>query len=63
MKAMTCSEVKKNFEIVLIQAQEEPIEIQKNGKSIAVLMSYEKYKELEKLKLELLKLRTNDQQK
>jgi antitoxin Phd len=57
VKTMTCSEVKKNFEAVLIQAQDEPIEIQKNGKSIAVLMSYDSYKKLEKMKLELFELR------
>lgn len=60
MKTMTCSEVKNNFDEVLMLAQDEPIEIQKNGKSIAVMMSYDNYKELEAMKSELLEFCAGD---
>ena len=60
MKTMTCREAKNNFDEVLILAQDEPIEIQKNGTSIAVIMSYDNYKKLEKLKSELLEFFARD---
>lgn len=60
MKTMTCLEVKMNFETVLKKAQTEDIEIQKNGKSIAVLMSYDRYKKLEEMKSVFLEFCARD---
>lgn len=54
MPTLTYQNAKKNFDEVLMRVQQEPIEIQSNGKSIAIVMSYENYKEVEKMKLELL---------
>lgn len=38
-----------------MNVQREPVEIQKNGEPVAVVMSYQNYKELESMKLELLR--------
>jgi prevent-host-death family protein len=57
---MTYIEVRVTFETVLKQAQTEDIEIQKNGKSIAVLMSYDRYKKLEEMKSVLLEFCARD---
>ena len=40
-----------------MKAQREPIQINKNGKPVAVVMSTEEYESIEALKLQLLKAR------
>lgn len=57
MPTLTYQNAKKSFDEMLMWVQQEPIEIERNGKSVAIIMSYEDYKNLEKLKLELLKFR------
>lgn len=57
MRTLTYNNAKKHFDEVLTQVQREDIEIQINGKSVAVVMSTENYQELERIKLELLKFK------
>lgn len=57
MQSMTYSNAKTNFDEILRLVQREPIEILRNGKSVAIVMSYENYQELEKMKLDLLEFR------
>lgn len=60
MQSITYKCAKKHFDEVLRLVQREPIAIQKNGKSVAVVMSYENYQELKKMKLDLLKFRSGN---
>ena len=58
MQSLTYNNAKTNFDEILRLIQGEPIEIQKNGKSVAIVISYENYQELERMKLDLLKFRS-----
>ena len=54
MKALSANEAKTQFGNLLLNAQREPVQINKNGKPVAVMMSMDDYKEIEVLKLKLL---------
>lgn len=54
MKALSANEAKTQFGDLLLNAQREPVQINKNGKPVAVMMSIEDYKDIESLKLSLL---------
>ena len=54
MKALSANEAKTQFGNLLLNAQREPVQINKNGKPVAVMMSIEDYKSIEALKLSLL---------
>ncbi|NOQ94792.1 MAG: type II toxin-antitoxin system prevent-host-death family antitoxin [Methylophaga sp.] len=54
MKALSANEAKTQFGNLLLNAQREPVQINKNGKPVAVMMSIEDYKYIERLKLSLL---------
>jgi PHD/YefM family antitoxin component YafN of YafNO toxin-antitoxin module len=47
--------VKTQFGDVLIQVQLEPLQINRNGKTVAVMLSFEDYQMLEEVKMRLLK--------
>ena len=49
MKRVTATELKIKTGECLGRAQKEPLEIEKNGRAIAVLISYEDYERLSKL--------------
>ncbi len=55
MRTMTANEAKTQFGDMLVKAQQAPIQISRNGKPIAVLVSADDYTALETLKLQLLK--------
>lgn len=57
MDALSANEAKTHFGDMLIKAQRAPIQINKNGKPVAVVISAEEYESIEVLKLRLLKLR------
>jgi PHD/YefM family antitoxin component YafN of YafNO toxin-antitoxin module len=57
MRTLNANEAKTKFGTMLINIQSEPVEILKNGTSVAVVMSSKDYQVMEKLKMELVKLR------
>ncbi|WP_102795511.1 type II toxin-antitoxin system Phd/YefM family antitoxin [Bowmanella denitrificans] len=57
MQSLTANEAKTKFGTMLINVQNEPVEILKNGTPVAVVMSLREYQSLEALKMELVKAR------
>lgn len=57
MLSLTANEAKTKFGNMLINVQSEPIEIVKNGTSVAVVISAKEYKKIEALKMEIVKSR------
>lgn len=57
MDTLTANEAKTQFGEMLLKAQRAPIQIQKNGKPVAVVVSMEEYEGMEALKLKLLQTR------
>ncbi len=54
MQAMSANEAKTQFGDMLLKAQRAPIQINRNGKPVAVVISVDVYKSIEALKLQLL---------
>ena len=57
MKSLSANEAKTHFGELLLKAQKEPVQISRNGKPVAVVISMDEYDAIDKLKLNLLKLR------
>ena len=57
MDTLSASEAKTHFGDLLIKAQRAPVQINKNGKSVAVVISAEDYESMEALKLRLAQAR------
>ena len=57
MDTLSASESKTHFGYLLIKAQLAPVQINKNGKSVAVVISAEDYESMEALKLRLVQAR------
>ena len=57
MDALTANEAKTQFGDMLLKAQRAPIQINKNGKRVAVVISMDEYESIETLKLRLLQSR------
>jgi prevent-host-death family protein len=55
MEKLTANQAKTNFGQLLMKAQSEPVQIDKNGKPVAVVVSIEDYQATEELKLQMLK--------
>ncbi len=55
MQVLTANEAKTHFGDMLLQAQSTPVQITKNGKPAAVVVSFDNYNSIEQLKMELLK--------
>jgi prevent-host-death family protein len=55
MRTMSAKDAKNRFGELLMDAQREPVVIEKNGKPVAVVRSYEEWQEIERLKLEWLR--------
>lgn len=55
MKSLSANEVKTQFGDVLLRVQREPLQINRNGKPVAVMLSIEDYQILEEVKMRLLK--------
>jgi len=57
MKSLSANEAKTQFGDLLLKAQREPVQINKNGKPVAVVISMDEYEAMEALKLKLLQSR------
>jgi prevent-host-death family protein len=57
MDKLSANEAKTHFGELLLKAQRSPVQISKNGKPVAVVISNEEYESLEALKLKLLQTR------
>ena len=57
MNSLSANEAKTQFGDLLLKAQREPIQINKNGKPVAVVISMDEYEAMEALKLRLLQSR------
>ncbi len=57
MDTLTANEAKTHFGDLLLKAQRSPVQINKNGKPVAVMISTEEYSRIEALKLQLLQSR------
>lgn len=57
MDSLSANEAKTHFGDMLLKAQRSPVQINKNGKPVAVVISAEEYESIEALKLRLLQSR------
>ncbi len=57
MDTLSANEAKTHFGDMLLKAQRAPIQINKNGKPVAVVISAEEFENIEALKLQLLQSR------
>ncbi|MBK8970039.1 MAG: type II toxin-antitoxin system Phd/YefM family antitoxin [Hahellaceae bacterium] len=57
MEALSANDAKTQFGDMLLKAQRAPIQINKNGKPVAVVISMEEYESIEALKLRFLQTR------
>ncbi len=55
MKTLTASDAKREFGDLLLKVQSTPVGINKNGKPVAVMLSYTEYEQLSAYKTEQLK--------
>jgi prevent-host-death family protein len=55
MRTMSAKEAKNHFGELLMEAQRAPVAIEKNGKPVGVLYSWEDHEIIEKIKFERLK--------
>ena len=59
MDTVTANEAKTRFGELLLRSQREPVQISRNGKPVAILISAEDFESVEALKLQLLQTRAN----
>ncbi|HFI5308837.1 TPA: type II toxin-antitoxin system Phd/YefM family antitoxin [Serratia liquefaciens] len=57
MHILTANEAKTQFGDLLLKAQREPVQITRNGKPVAVVVSAEGYEQIEAMKLQLLQMK------
>jgi prevent-host-death family protein len=57
MDSLSANEAKSQFGDLLLKAQRAPVQINKNGKPVAVIMSMDDYEDIEAMKLRLLQSR------
>ena len=55
MRTMSAKDAKNRFGELLLEAQRAPVTIEKNGRPVAVVYSFEEHHQLERAKLEWLK--------
>jgi prevent-host-death family protein len=55
MRTMSAKDAKNHFGELLLEAQRAPVTIEKNGKPVAVLVSFEEHEEIERTRLEWLR--------
>ena len=56
-ETLSVNEAQANFETMLLKAQCSPVQINENGKAVAVVISVEDYERFENLKLQVLQMR------
>ena len=59
MESLTANQAKTNFGSLLLKAQVEPVQISKNGRQVAVVMSAEQYDALNKALIRSLRESAN----
>lgn len=57
MQALTANDAKTQFGDMLLKVQREPVQINKNGKPVAVVISIDEYQQMEEVKFALLQER------
>ena len=57
MQTLSANDAKTQFGDLLLKVQRAPIQINKNGKAVAIVISVDEYKGIEALKLRLLQSR------
>lgn len=57
MKAVTANEAKTQFGDMLLNVQRAPVQINKNGKPVAVMVSMDDFEMMENMKIQMLKER------
>lgn len=57
MQALTANDAKTQFGEMLLKVQREPVQINKNGKPVAVVISIDEYQQMEEVKFALLQER------
>ncbi|MBL4941703.1 MAG: type II toxin-antitoxin system Phd/YefM family antitoxin [Colwellia sp.] len=57
MQALTANDAKTQFGEMLLKVQREPVQINKNGKPVAVVISMDEYQQMEEVKFTLLQER------
>lgn len=57
MQSLTANDAKTQFGDMLLKAQREPVQINKNGKPVAVVISMDEYQQMEAVKFTLLEER------
>lgn len=57
MDSLSANEAKTHFGDMLLKAQRQPLQISKNGKPVAVVLSMDEYEQFEALKLQFLQSR------
>ena len=57
MNSLSANEAKTHFGDLLLKAQRAPVQIKKNGKPVAVVISADEYESIEALKLQCLQSR------
>ncbi|KTD07112.1 type II toxin-antitoxin system Phd/YefM family antitoxin [Legionella jamestowniensis] len=57
MESLSANEAKTHFGDLLLKVQREPVQINRNGKAVAVVLSVDDYLNLESLKMQYLKIR------
>lgn len=57
MEALSANEAKTHFGDLLLKVQREPVQINRNGKAVAIVISIEDYLNFEALKVQQLKNR------
>lgn len=56
-ETLSANEAKTNFGTMLLKAQRTPVQINRNGKAVAVVISVEDYERFKNLKLQVLQMR------
>lgn len=59
MDIYSANEAKTQFGTMLLKAQSRPVQINRNGKPVAVVLSMEEYEHMEELKLKALQEKIN----
>ena len=55
MRTLSAKDAKNRFGELLLEAQREPVTIERNGRPVAVVQSYEDWQEVERIRLEWLR--------
>lgn len=63
MESLSANEAKTHFGDLLLKVQREPVQINRNGKAVAVILSVDDYLSFESLKMQYLKSRVEQAKK